>query len=131
MATFVDAISSDNITMDGCVAPFTEQLLSRSTWSHTWSQICFYIHRGLDDLFILIIKDFKNRWKDWVMLINNKVGSRTISPEENCPQTLKLILTQTQTMTLTGGQFFSGSIVLIPIKGSNKGSRKSKTNKYS
>ena len=97
----------------------------------TWSHICFYIHRGLDGLFILIIKDFKNRWKDWVMLINNKVGCRTISPEENCPQTLKLILTQNQTMTLTEGQFSSGSIVLIPIKGSDKGSRKKRTNIYS
>ena len=52
--------------------------------------------------------------------VNNKMkehvgdGSRTIFPKENCPLTLKLTLTQTQTIILTGGQFFSGAIVRTP-----------------
>ena len=39
-------------------------------------------------------------------------GSRTIVPDENCPPTPKLTLSQT--LTLTGGQFFSGAIVSLP-----------------
>ena len=43
-------------------------------------------------------------------------GSRTITPEENCPPpTLKLTLILIQTLTLTGGQFSSGAIVRIPL----------------
>ena len=42
-------------------------------------------------------------------------GSRTIAPEENCSPTLKLTLTVTQTLTLTGEQFSSGVIVWIPF----------------
>lgn len=42
----------------------------------------------------------------------NVSGSRAITPKENCPPTLILILTLNQ--TLTGPQFFSGAIVLTP-----------------
>ena len=38
--------------------------------------------------------------------------SRTSAPEENCPLTPKL--TETQTLTLTRGQFFSGAVVWLP-----------------
>ena len=48
------------------------------------------------------------------MLIEN--GSSTIAPEENCPPNLILTLTLNQTLTLTGGQFFSGAIVRAPLK---------------
>ena len=36
-----------------------------------------------------------------------------LPPEENCPPTLKLTLSLTQTPTLTGGQFLSEAIVRI------------------
>ena len=45
--------------------------------------------------------------------ISCKTGSRTIVPEENCPPTLSLSITLSQ--TLTGGQIFSGAIVRTPI----------------
>ena len=45
--------------------------------------------------------------------LNSFDGSRTIVPKENWPTTLKLILTLSQTLTLTGGQFSSGAIVRI------------------
>ena len=38
-------------------------------------------------------------------------GSRKIAPEENCPLTPKLTLTQP--LTLTGGQFSSGAIIRL------------------
>ena len=45
----------------------------------------------------------------FVLFLN---GSRIIVPDENCPPTPKLTLSQT--LTLTGGQFFSGAIVSLP-----------------
>ena len=48
--------------------------------------------------------------------VRKRKGSRAIAREENCPATLKLTLTLTQTLTTTGGQFFSRAIVRIPIK---------------
>ena len=43
-------------------------------------------------------------------------GSRTIAPEENYPPTLNLILTLTETLTLTGGEgnFPRGGIAWTP-----------------
>ena len=50
------------------------------TWSHIGS---FYtqavIILNISSLFILIIKDFKNRWKHWLMLNNSKVKLIIIS----------------------------------------------------
>ena len=43
-------------------------------------------------------------------------GSRTISPEENCPPTPILSLTLTQRLTLNGGQFSSGVIACTPFQ---------------
>ena len=42
------------------------------------------------------------------------ISSRAIAPMKNCPLTLKLTLTPSQTLTLPGGQFSCGAIVGIP-----------------
>ena len=47
--------------------------------------------------------------------LNSFRAFRTIVPKENWPPTLKLILTLTQTLILTGGQFSSRAIVWIPF----------------
>ena len=46
------------------------------------------------------------------ILLVKKYGSRSIVSEENCPRNLTLTLTQT--LTLTGGQYSSGTIVQTP-----------------
>ena len=55
--------------------------------------------------------NFKKYFTIWFSLI----GSRTNTPEKNCPPTLTLTLTLTQTLTLTGEQISSGAIVLAPL----------------
>ena len=51
------------------------------------------------------------RWKTHYSNEFCRKSSRTIAPEENCPPTPKLTLTQP--LTLTGGQFSSGAIVWL------------------
>ena len=41
-------------------------------------------------------------------------GSSKIAPEEDCPPALILTLILNQTLTMTGEQFFSGTIFRIP-----------------
>ena len=50
------------------------------------------------------------------LFFTGKNGSKTVAPEKKYPPTLTLILTLTQTLTLTGQQFSSGTIVRTPIK---------------
>ena len=59
------------------------------------------------------------------MKISLLCSSRTISPEENCPPTPKLTLTQS--LTLTEGQCFSGEIVCLPPNPKTKPNRKTPT----
>ena len=40
----------------------------------------------------------------------------TSAPKENCPPSLRLTLTLTQALTLTGGKFSSGALVRITVK---------------
>ena len=48
------------------------------------------------------------------------MSSRTIAPEGNYPPTLILTLTLNQTLTLIGGQFFSGQLSGHPINGTRE-----------
>ena len=66
----------------------------------------------------LLLK-FKSCSLYFLTALNSKIcayfGSRTITPEENCPPTLKLTLTLNQTLTPTGEQFSSLAILRIPL----------------
>ena len=53
-----------------------------------------------------------DNFKILIVLRSFTAGSRTIAPEENCPSTPKLTLSQT--LTLTRGQFSSWAIVWLP-----------------
>ena len=44
-----------------------------------------------------------------------QTDSRTIAPKENCPPPPTPKLTLTKTLTLTGGQFFPGTIVWLSL----------------
>ena len=70
------------------------------------------MYQKMSKVFVLAIIT----WKTWMKLYVQDArvdGSRKIDPEENCPPVLILTLILNQTLTLTGGQLFSITSLIL------------------